>query len=77
MPKVEPDPSGIRHTEDGLRDYPQSSYELSLQIAAESGNQRELDRLFARRTAADTIRLGLGIIAGALILAAIAKFLLP
>jgi hypothetical protein len=77
MPRVEPDPSGVRHTEDGLRDYPQSSYELSLQIAAEAGDQRELDRLFARRTAADTIRLGLAIIAGALILAAVAKFLLP
>jgi hypothetical protein len=77
MPKVERDPSGIRHTEDGLRDYPSSSYELSLQIAAEAGDQRELDRLFARRTSADTMRLGLGIIAGALILAAVAKFLLP
>ena len=71
------DPAALRHTEDGLRDYPQSSYELSLQIAVEAGDQRELDRLFARRTSGDTIRLGLTIIGLALLLAAVAKFVLP
>lgn len=77
QPNLLPDPTSVRHTEDGLRDYPQSNYELSLQIAAEAGDQRELDRLFARRTSNDTIRLGLSIIVGALIIAIVLKFVLP
>ena len=64
------------HTEDGLRDYPSSSYELSLQSAIESKNAGELRRLLARRTSDDTIKLGLMIVAGALLLAVIAKFVL-
>jgi hypothetical protein len=76
MPELPPDPRGLRHTEDGLRDYPQSSYELDLQIAAEAGNQRELDRLFARRTTAEAIRLVLGIIVVALLIAVAFKFVL-
>ena len=74
MPELPPDPRGLRHTEDGLRDYPQGHYELGLQIAAEAGNQRELDRLFARRTTAETLRLGLAIVAAALVIAAVLKF---
>jgi hypothetical protein len=77
LPVLPPDPAGLRHTEDGLRDYPQSPYELSLQVAVEAGDQRELDRLFARRTSGDTIRIGLTIICLALVLAAVAKFVLP
>src|SRR5262249_58012776 len=77
MPELPPDPDRLRYTEDGLRDYPQSRYELNLQIAAEAGDQPELDRLFARRTSNETIRLGLYIIAGALVLAALFKFVLP
>lgn len=77
MPVVPPDPSRLRHTEDGLRDYPQGRYELHLQIAAEAGDQRELDRLFARRTSSDTIRLGLTIIAVAFLIAAAVKFVIP
>jgi hypothetical protein len=76
MPAVTPDPRGVVHTEEGLRDYPQSRYELHLQIAVEAGNQRELDRLFARRTSDDTIRLGLYLIGGALLVAALLKFVL-
>jgi hypothetical protein len=74
LPELPPD--RIRHTEDGLRDYPQSPYELNLQIAIEAGNQAEVDRLFARRTSNDTIRLGLTIIALALVLAVLYKFVL-
>jgi hypothetical protein len=76
LPELPRDPSRVRHTEDGLRDYPQSRYELHLQIAIEAGDQRELDRLLARRTSDDTIRLGLTIIALALALAVVAKFVL-
>jgi hypothetical protein len=76
MPALPPNPRGIRHTEDGLRDYPPGRYELGLQIAAESGDQRELDHLFARRTSSETLRLGLYIIAAALVTAALVKFVL-
>ena len=69
-----PEPANLRHTEDGIRDYPQSPYELNLQIAIEAGDQAELDRLLARRTSDDTIQLGLTIIAAALVIAAIVKF---
>lgn len=74
--ELPPDPYRILHSEEGLRDYPQSRYELSLQIAIEAGDQPELDRLFARRTSNETIRLGLTIIALALVLAALYKFVL-
>lgn len=76
FPELPPDPSRVRHSEDGIRDYPQSRYELNLQIAIEAGDQRELDRLLARRTSNDTIRLGLTMIAFALIVAALFKFVL-
>jgi hypothetical protein len=75
MPDPPSDPSGIRHSEDGLRDYPQGRYELNLQIAVEAGDQRELDRLLARRTSDETIRIGLTIIAVALLVAVVFKFL--
>jgi hypothetical protein len=45
--------------EDQACEYPQGYYELNLQIAAEAGNQAELDALFARRSWAEMWRLGL------------------
>jgi hypothetical protein len=45
-------------TEDQDADYPQGRYELSLQTAAEAGDQAELDSLFRRRSRAQTWRLG-------------------
>jgi hypothetical protein len=76
LPELVPDRRGIRRSEEGLRDYPQSSYELNLQIAVENGDQAALDALFARRTSSETLRLGLYIIAFALVAAALVKFLL-
>ena len=61
-------------TEDQARDYPAGRYELNLQIAAESGDQAELDRLLARRTSQDTLRLGLTMVALALAMALVFKF---
>lgn len=49
-------------TEEQMGDYPQGRYELHLQIAAEEGDQLELDRLLARRSRAQTWRLGLVIL---------------
>jgi hypothetical protein len=46
-------------TEDQACEYPQGKYELNLQIAAEAGDQGELDALFGRRSSAETMRLAL------------------
>lgn len=77
VPEVPPlDPHRF-HDEERARDYPQGRYELALQVAAEHRDQRELDRLFARRTGTETIRLGLTILGGALLIAAVRKFVFP
>lgn len=60
--------------EESVRDYPQSSYELSLQLAIESGDRAGLRKLLARRTADDTIRMGLYMLAFALVAAVVLKF---
>jgi hypothetical protein len=44
-------------------DYPEGRYELQLQCAVEAGDQREMDALFARRSRAQTLRLGLSLLA--------------
>jgi hypothetical protein len=52
--------------EEQAGDYPEGRYELNLQIAAEAGDQAQLDALFSRRSGAETVRLAiylLGIIA--------------
>jgi hypothetical protein len=43
-------------TEEQAADYPAGSYELALQLAAESGDQNELDRVFARRSSGEVLR---------------------
>src|SRR5581483_8007314 len=45
-------------TEEQAADYPQGRYELNLQIAAESGDQVELDHLLNRRSLGETKKLG-------------------
>ena len=44
--------------EEQASEYPAGSYELNLQIAAESGNQRQLDALLNRRSGSETFKLG-------------------
>ncbi len=39
-------------------DYPEGRYELALQMAVESGDESEMDALFARRSRAQALRLG-------------------
>lgn len=56
-------------TEDQAASYPEGGYELNLQIAAENGNQGELNELFARRSRAQTWRLGLILLGFVLLLA--------
>jgi hypothetical protein len=43
--------------EEQAGDYPEGRYELNLQIAVESGNQHDLDKLLARKTRSHMIRL--------------------
>ncbi len=45
-------------TEELAGEYPESRYEYHLQVAAESGNQHELNLLFERRSLRQTLRLG-------------------
>jgi hypothetical protein len=49
-------------TEDQARDYPESRYERELQTAVEHGDQRTLDRLLARRSSAETLRLAVWVL---------------
>jgi hypothetical protein len=42
--------------EEQAADYPQGSYELALQLAAEAGDQHDLDRVFARRNSGEVLR---------------------
>ncbi|WP_439627829.1 hypothetical protein [Gemmata sp.] len=63
-------------TEEAVRDYPSSNYELNLQIAIESGDRAALRRLLARRTLDDTIRLALYIVGFALLVAIVFRFVL-
>jgi hypothetical protein len=44
--------------EEQAAEYPEGRYELNLQIAAEAADQGELDVLFARRSRAETWRMG-------------------
>ncbi|QDU19045.1 hypothetical protein [Urbifossiella limnaea] len=74
-PMLWPGEAGVRLTEDGLKGYPQGNYESRLQAAVEAGDDRELAALLARRTGDDTLRIGLTIIAAALLAAVAFKVL--
>jgi hypothetical protein len=63
--------------EDQAAEYPQGNYELRLQIAAEAGDQGELDALFARRSFRDTWRLGLGLLIAAAVLVVVLRLTAP
>ena len=61
-------------TEEQARDYPEGRYELALQVAAEDGDQAALNKLFARRSSRDTLRLAIYMVAFAFLAAAMLKF---
>ncbi len=71
----EPWPVGYL-TADQARDYPEGRYELALQIAAEAGNQPALDRLFARLSSKDTLRLAIYLMIAAAVVALASKLLM-
>jgi hypothetical protein len=62
-------------TEEQAADYPEGTYELALQLAAESGEQSDLDVVFNRRDSHHTIRLALTVLALVSVLVLIAQFL--
>ena len=68
-------PPGVL-AEEAVRDYPQSRYELHLQIAVESGDRAAVRRLLARRTSDDMIRLALYMLAFALVVALLFRFVI-
>jgi hypothetical protein len=63
-------------TEDQARDYPESRYERELQTAVEANDQRTVDRLLARRTSAETLRLAIWIVLGAAVLSLAGRILM-
>jgi hypothetical protein len=63
-------------TEDQARDYPESRYERELQVAVEHNDQRTVDRLFARRSSAETLRLAIWIVIGAAVLSIASKVIM-
>src|SRR5262249_33905778 len=77
VPRANPEqyPAYVREEQAG--DYPQGRYELNLQIAAEAGDQVELDTLFARRSSAQTLRLGVLLLIVMAVLAVVMNILNP
>jgi hypothetical protein len=64
-------------TEEQAAEYPEGRYELHLQIAAEAGDQDELNALFARRSRAQTWQLGILLLVIVVALALAMKVLSP
>ncbi len=59
VPQVGPDDDFRGYTsEEQAMDYPEGRYELNLQIAAETGDQHQLDGLLSRRSVSETWKLG-------------------
>ncbi len=64
-------------TEEQAANYPQGSYELALQIAAESGSQRDLDAVFQRRNSSEVLRMALMLLIGMMLLVIGSRWFVP
>lgn len=64
-------------TEEQATNYPQGSYELALQTAAESGSQRELDAVFQRRNSSEVLRMALALLIGMMLLVIGSRWFVP
>lgn len=62
-------------TEDQVRDYPESRYERELQTAVEHDDQHTVDRLLARRSSAETLRLAIWIVTAAVVVAIVSRLI--
>jgi hypothetical protein len=65
---VAPQPEPPCVTDEQAGDYPQGRYELALQVAVESGDEAELERLLSRRSARQAMRLMIRILVAALVI---------
>jgi hypothetical protein len=63
VPKAEPAAFPGYLLESQAGDYPEGRYELNLQIAAEAGDQLGINRLLARRSSRQTMKLALMLVA--------------
>ncbi|HEY1861026.1 MAG TPA: hypothetical protein VGG61_11760 [Gemmataceae bacterium] len=63
--------------EEQAGDYPEGRYERGVQVAAETGDQPDLDALFARRSRKQTLRLGIYLMMAMLIVLGITKWIAP
>lgn len=63
-------------SDEQARDYPESRYERELQYAVEHNDQRAIDRLMARRSSAETLRLAFFIVIGAVVLSLATRILM-
>src|SRR5207249_7724060 len=75
VPHVDPADYPGYLTEPMAGDYPEGRYELSVQTAAEAGDQAALDALFARRSGRQTLQLAVVLLLVMMGLAAAARFL--
>jgi hypothetical protein len=75
VPKADPTQFAGYLTEPAAGDYPEGKYELNLQIAAEAGDQAGIDRVLARRSNRQTLRLAVLLLIGAIAAAVAARFL--
>jgi hypothetical protein len=62
-------------SEEQAKDYPEGRYELNLQVAIENGNQTELDRLLARKSSKEVLRLAAIMLIIVFVATAILRFL--
>jgi hypothetical protein len=77
VPRAEPEEFAGYVTEEQAGDYPQGYYEHNLQIAAEAGDERDVQALFARRSRQETWKLGILLFAICSVLVLAAAWLLP
>jgi hypothetical protein len=75
VPRADPAAYAGYLTESQAGDYPEGRYELNVQIAVESEDQSALDRLFARRSSRQTLRLAIVLIFVAMGLAVAVRLL--
>jgi hypothetical protein len=77
VPRLNADEFEGYATEEQAANYPQGSYELALQLAAESGNQNELETVFRRRNSSEVLRLALWLLAGMMVLVIGSRWFVP
>jgi hypothetical protein len=77
LPRVSENEIDGYTTEEQAINYPQGSYELALQTAAESGSQRDLDAVFQRRNSSEMLRLAMVLLIGMMLLVIGSRWFVP